>query len=1102
MRWLFLHHFCQGFGEALFLAVADALFLLRFPHAAPYLALAFMAASGLLIFTGQTYAWLEHKLPPKRLMPLIVLVLVGLVVVSRLGLAVADVPAMAFALLVIHRVIYQFTNLEFWGVSALLLDVRQGKRLFGIISIGDMPAKLLGFLLVAALSRTTWLPDLLWLSAAAFMASLLVLRRLVAHPVLTSEADDHGAHAESHAATAPAEPGAAPTRAGLLLRWFGSPLIAALAGLSFLAVMAITWMEFNFLEGAQAHYTSHGGTHAAADAGELTRFLGLFLGLGTFLTILAKPFMSARLIERLGVRRALLLTPLTLVVLAVVTAVVGLRADETALFFAISATWLVAETLKFTIHSPLFLALFQPLNRRLRLLGHTRVKGLVDPLGLGVAGAVLWGLLQWQHGHLAPALVNQALVVVLIGWVLMVLVVNRYYLHTLNHAVRRRFLEGGQVAIRDRGTLQVLRAKLASPHPEEVIYALELLSASAAPDLPETLTQLLHHPVAEVQCRALEKMDARTLSTAQAEVLTLAAEPTAPRVRAAAVRALSQLADDAAPPLLPFLEDPDPTVRGAAITGLLRSGGLEAVVLAGQQLLRLVEAPDPGGRALAAQVIGELRVRNFYQPLEAMLRDPDAGVRRRAVAAAGLLANERLLPLVLPHLTDPVLADEAARAITLFGPAALDTLAAGLQAAPNAALARPYAEIIGRIGGPQAEALLLDLLTTAPDQQARQGAVRALLAMKYQAPARGAAHDALLGLLDQQLAHAVWCLRAEQALVAEAAFSPTLDAVWMALLEEGRTARERLFTLIELLCEPRTVRKVRSGLEAGQRELVANALEVLDHLLPKRQAAPVALLLEPVEAAEKLRLLATYFPSEEVFTVPAVLDEILRAGTAEFHRWTVATVLRALPDLAEPALLGHRRAYAANPDKLLHQIAAAPTRRPALLAIDAASFVTDSADDLPMHTPDAAAGELLEIEKVLVLKSTSVFADTPEHVLVDIAAILREQRVAANQDIFLQGDLGDSMYVIYHGDVRIHAAGTTFATLHNREVFGELALLDPEPRSATATTTTDSFLLRLDQEAFYELMAERREVAQGILRMLARRIRNQNHLLAELRNAR
>lgn len=63
------------------------------------------------------------------------------------------------------------------------------------------------------------------------------------------------------------------------------------------------------------------------------------------------------------------------------------------------------------------------------------------------------------------------------------------------------------------------------------------------------------------------------------------------------------------------------------------------------------------------------------------------------------------------------------------------------------------------------------------------------------------------------------------------------------------------------------------------------------------------------------------------------------------------------------------------------------------------------------------------------------------------------------------------------------------AELDQEDVIGELALLDPSPRSASVTAVTDSRMFRLDQEPFYELLEDRSEVARKMLQVMARRLR-------------
>src|ERR687894_1111274 len=142
---------------------------------------------------------------------------------------------------------------------------------------------------------------------------------------------------------------------------------------------------------------------------------------------------------------------------------------------------------------------------------------------------------------------------------------------------------------------------------------------------------------------------------------------------------------------------------------------------------------------------------------------------------------------------------------------------------------------------------------------------------------------------------------------------------------------------------------------------------------------------------------------------------------------------------------------------------------------------------------------LSTIEKVIILKTVGVFARLDDPLLAEVAELLEEEEVAAGQTIFTEGDLGTSMYIIVDGEVRVHSGAHALDHLREREVFGEMALLDPEPRLASVTAVVDSRLLRLEQQPFYELLEDRIEVARGIIQMLSQRLRGSVADLNELR---
>ena len=140
------------------------------------------------------------------------------------------------------------------------------------------------------------------------------------------------------------------------------------------------------------------------------------------------------------------------------------------------------------------------------------------------------------------------------------------------------------------------------------------------------------------------------------------------------------------------------------------------------------------------------------------------------------------------------------------------------------------------------------------------------------------------------------------------------------------------------------------------------------------------------------------------------------------------------------------------------------------------------------------------IEKVITLKTTRIFTDMPDSVLAEVAGLCEEVQVRTGEMIFQKGEIGKSLYVVASGRVRVHDEDQTLEFLKEGHVFGEMALLDPEPRSASATAVEDTQLLRLDQEPFFELLEDQREVARGIIKMLTRRLRARMQDLNELRS--
>lgn len=99
---------------------------------------------------------------------------------------------------------------------------------------------------------------------------------------------------------------------------------------------------------------------------------------------------------------------------------------------------------------------------------------------------------------------------------------------------------------------------------------------------------------------------------------------------------------------------------------------------------------------------------------------------------------------------------------------------------------------------------------------------------------------------------------------------------------------------------------------------------------------------------------------------------------------------------------------------------------------------------------------------------------------------------AAGEHIIIEGRPGDLMYVVRTGMVEVTANGQLLEMAQPGDVFGEIALIDGEPRSASAACVSDCELIPVDRAAFLALVARHPEFALYVMRSLAARLRRMN----------
>jgi CRP/FNR family transcriptional regulator, cyclic AMP receptor protein len=139
------------------------------------------------------------------------------------------------------------------------------------------------------------------------------------------------------------------------------------------------------------------------------------------------------------------------------------------------------------------------------------------------------------------------------------------------------------------------------------------------------------------------------------------------------------------------------------------------------------------------------------------------------------------------------------------------------------------------------------------------------------------------------------------------------------------------------------------------------------------------------------------------------------------------------------------------------------------------------------------------MDRIGLLQAIPLFESLAEDDLAALAHKLRDVHVEEGQTVFAQGDEGDAVYMIEDGGVDIVAGSgkqkVILTSLFKCQYFGELALLDGAPRSATAVANRATQLYALDRDDFVEFIKRRPDAALAIMHEVGERIRATNELM-------
>jgi len=1006
----FFQNFFEGLGVAFFYTLALTYFLKTNPiQNFPWV---FVIAGAATMVFATIYARFEHHGIPSRLFTGLAIIIVLLLIFCWWTMRSSiDKMWIGILLLSVYQLIYYLNKMQFWGMSALSFDVRQSKRLFSVLSVGDLPAKFIGYTLVVGLvaSGKVTLDQLIYASIVSYLISIYVLRIIIKEePELNLRLGHDEVHEEHHKSTT-------------------SPIVKGLMVLAVANVFCVMLIEYLYAKEVKHHFDDLGGTAVSIIA---TTF-AVSYGVATLL----KLFVSGRLLQRISLKFLIVAMPAIIMVSILVFWIItpsGHKHDSYNYFFII--LFAIELILKETLNKPLVLSLYQPLSKSQRLDGHTKVKGYFESAGMLLMGLFLMNVYR-THDHIDLNFSTVVLMIALSVWAIVGFGFGRVYLNNLRDLIASKLMRGDRSLFLDPETANFLKKKLRSSEELEVINAWDILQKHAALK-EEDLLVMLHHENNDFRTMALNFLPKLKMSKEEKKkIIQGMFKDERKNIRLLSLEKYAELVSDKEwDELIYRFSEIDE--KQALYKGFLNQGDDKATKIDAVELRNWLSSDDPTIQKNALHILGLSDFSPFHEEIKIFLLHDQPELRRAAIQSAYRHADEEVIEHLVELLRQRKFGFEVIKCLRQIPENMLEFLGDKLSGT-----------------GDFIDRKIIGILVAHSDAgrnlvnqylQVRKPEMRDVLASELIAQS-----DKLKSakMIKEQMEY-------EKGLLDHLNVELDDAIVQESIRKEAGYIFVRFLKWCYVYTGESSILKAIDHHNQDNDDKMATTIEAMQVSLPQSVFSMIRPYLE-----DKGRM-KTNDPK-------SFMENFLRDHES-YRDWLVGMLVSKLlsMDLDMANDLQNRNS----------------------------KFVLECLDGIQniSHMEKANFTSIKLLERVLLLKQTAMFENTDENYLLEIAEVMMEKEYSKGSMIFQEGDEGNSMYIIVSGEVQVAVAGHVLATLKEKEFFGDLSLLDPAPRSASASTTKECVVLELQDQAIYELMADHIDVTRGIIKVLCERLRRQN----------
>ena len=736
-------------------------------------------------------------------------------------------PAVAVVLYLWTAIFGVLAASQFWMMASFVFDVRQAKRLFGLIGAGAIAGGITGGYITSLLAQDIGARNLILVAAALLVPALVltavIWRRYIAskQSVISRKQKSNDRYSAPHQLI------------------FASKHLLLLCTIVALSVIVAKLVDYQFSVLAAERY---------GDQDRLAGFFGFWYSTFNIVALGIQLLLTHRVVQGIGVSGALLFLPVGL----------GLGAIFMLFMPGLTAATLsrsIDGSLKQSLSRASIEMLFLPLDEETKKRVKTYIDVFVDSLAGGLGGLVLIGLTQLLHFS-APA-ISWVVLLLVVAWMVSVILIREEYIEAFRAQLSHLKPKEHRNRLRSHhrkvmaGFLQVLEEGQMSTHEKQLLYVLERADDLSNASFREPITRLLAHPSASVRARSLRSLYLQPGTELVDEVIPLLRDAD-PSVRTAAFDYLFSRSESVGKEVLePLLEDDDPDVAGAALVSLATETAGNSFSRKQWQVsqrlrrrIRELRAYDPETRhrwyVYLLKASGRSQLATGRAFIQRCLLLEDEEILRYAILAAGESQHEDLIVPLLHLITHPEVRPLAINALVQYQ-AGLLSVIPGLIASGELSITevRRLPQIIEKIDRQQSIDLLLALVDRyhPHDLPLRMEVVRALNAVRRDFPKRNVPakwvyrqivsearrYETLQDQLHLQHLFLAYG-RNEEEMVYREAFAALLK-------QRMRGTFNRMFRLLGLRYPPADIIPVHLALNDDLVSIQISGIEFLDNLL-------------------------------------------------------------------------------------------------------------------------------------------------------------------------------------------------------------------------------------------------------------------------------